>query len=243
MEDVHPMPQMIAALFENRAAAEQALQALLGSGVARDRIALIGERADREVSSISGFRDLARDDDLAALHDLPLPEEDSRTFETGLRNGCSLIAARVDREQMDEAIRVIDMFEPLDLDRRSAAWQRSDHDQERSPSGSAIGGPLGAGLTGGATAGQTNTAAVPGMGTMTDSTHDVGSADLRTDETSTSDLGLSSTTATGHRREEERAGRPGVLELGGQSATSTGRSDRYRREPGRAGRVRTYQSD
>ncbi len=227
------MPQMIAALFETRAKAEQALQALIGSGVARDRITVIGEQVGREVSSISGFRDLARDDDLAALHDLPLPEDDSRTFEAGLRNGCALVTARVDRDQMEEAINVVEMFDPVDLDRKSEAWQRSHVDSGSARSGVDVGAPLASGLTAGARAGQTNTSAVPGMGTMTDSTHDVGSGDLRTDETSQSDMGLSSTTATGHRRDEERAGRPGVLELGRG----------LRRDTNRSGRVRAYGQD
>jgi hypothetical protein len=227
------MPQMVAALFKTRAKAEEALQALIGSGVARDRITVIGEDAGREVSSISGFRDLSRDDDLAALQDLALPEEDGRSFEAGLRRGGALVAARIDRDHLEQAINVLEMFDPVDLDQRSEAWQQDHHDSENARSGIDVGGPLASGLTAGARAGQTNTSAVPGMGTMTDSTHDVGSADLRTDEASLSDMGQSSTTATGDRRAEERAGRPGVLEMGRG----------MRRDTNRSGRVRTYTRD
>lgn len=250
------MPHIIAALFEDYATAQRALQAMMTSGVARDRIAVVGENAGHEVSSVSGFRELsARDDLLAELHDLPLPDEDLELFEQGLRRGHVLISARVERENMEEAIGVIEMFDPVDMDRRSESSTNRPGASARP--GADVGEPLGAGLTGGADAGQTNTAAVPGMGQMTDRTDDVGSADLRTDETSTGDMGRSSTTATGHRREEERAGRPGVMELdqspdaslatkvapgisGTASAHGNAKPDLFRRDSTRMGRVRAY---
>lgn len=225
------MPHMIAALFETRGAAERALTALIGSGVARDRITVIGEDAGREVSSISGFRDLSRDDDLAALHDLGLPEEDSRGFEAALRHGCALVAARVDRDRMEEAIEVLGMFDPIDLDRRSEAWQQrqgSGVDSGAPDLGAPdLGAPLASGLTAGARSGQTNTSAVPGMGTLTEATHDLGSADLRTDEPSLTDMGGSTVTATG-RRADARAGEPGVLDLGRGMKRDTNRTGRVR---------------
>ncbi len=256
------MPHIIAALFRDQAGAQAALQALMESGVARDRIAIVGESEGGEVSSISGFRELsARDDVMAELHDLPLPEEDLHVFEHGLRRGHVLMSARVDRDNMDAAMRVIDLFEPLDVDHESEGWLREPGGQ--AAAGADVGGPLAAGITAGTGPGQTNTAAVPGMGTMTDRTDDLGSADLRTAEAGQpgpSDLGLSSTTATGHRREEERAGRPGVMEMDqspdaslatkmapGTGGTASGRGnakpDLYRRDSVRMGRVRAYSRD
>jgi hypothetical protein len=259
------MPQIVAALFADQGQAQRALQALMGSGVARDRIAIVGEGEGREVSSISGFRELsARDDVLAELHDLPLPDEDLQLFEDGLRRGHVLMSARVDRDNMEEAMRVIDMFDPIDVDRESESWARERGGSGPNAGGADVGAPLAAGLTAGMGTGTTNTPAVPGMGTMTDHTHDVGSADLRTTEagqSGESDLGLSTTTATGQRRAEERAGRPGVLDLdqGGADAslaakmapgtggTASGRGntkpDLYRRETVRIGRVRAYSRD
>jgi hypothetical protein len=257
------MPHIIAALFEDQARAQRALQGLLEAGVARDRIAIVGEGEAREVSSISGFRELsARDDQTAQLHDLPLPDEDLQVFEHGLRRGHVLMAARVDRENIEEAMRVIDLFDPIDVDRQSEAWSREAGAPHAGAAGADVGAPLGAGVTAGMGTGTTNTAAMPGTGTMTDHTHDVGAADLRTGE---ADLGLGSTTATGHRRDEERAGRPGVMELdqGAQDpsadaslatkmAPGTGgvasrhgnaKPDLYRRESVRIGRVRAYSRD
>jgi hypothetical protein len=243
------MPRIVTALFEDHAAAQRALQALIAAGVARDRIALIGESEGRDVSSISGFRELsARDDGLASLHDLPLPDEDLRLFEQGLRRGHALLSARVDAENMEEAVNVIDLFDPLDIDHRSRDWQQAHG--TAGGGGVDVGGPLAAGLTGGNTAGTTNTSALPGTGSLTTGTHDSGAADPRTREASASDMGLSSTAETGGRQAEARAGAPGVLELSqGQTVNASagrgffGGGDRFRRQTDRTGRVRVYARD
>lgn len=262
------MPHIIAALFPDQAHAQRALQALMEAGVARDRIAIVGESEGRDVSSISGFRELSPPrEGMAELHDLPLPDEDLQVFQQGLRRGHVLMSARVDRANMDEAMGVIDMFDPLDIDQHSETWMREQGGAGGRQAGADVGAPLAAGLTAGMGPGTTNTAAMPGTGTMTDHTDDVGSADLRTSEAGQSDqtdLGLSSTTATGHRREEERAGRPGVLELdqgrdraseaalaakmapgtgGLSSGQGNAKPDLYRRETVRMGRVRAYSRD
>jgi hypothetical protein len=244
------MPRIVAALFEDRAAAQRALQAMIGAGVTQDRIAILGESEGREVSSISGFRELsARDDTQTALHDLLLPEDDLREFDAGLRRGHALLTARVDAENIEEAIAVIEMFDPVDLDNRSEASQQQGAGAG-SRGGVDVGGPLGAGITGGATAGTTNTSALPGTGSLTTGTHDAGTADLRTQETSTSDMGVSSTRESGGNREDARAGMPGVMELAeGQTVNASagqgfqGGGDRYRREFNRTGRVRAYSRD
>ena len=134
-----------------------------------------------------------------------------------MRRGGCLLTVRVDSGTIDKAIALVGAFDPVDLDRRAA----------RSAAGSSPGAPLGAGLTAGAGPGTTNTAALPGMAGMAQSTHDSGAADLRTREAGRLDRG-SSTMATGGMRAEERAGAPGTLELA------------YRRDTDRMGRVRAY---
>jgi len=256
------MPHIVAALFDDRARAHGALQALMASGLAQDQAAILGDDVAPGAEGKDGFRQLsARDDDLAELHDLPLPEEDLQLFADGLRRGRFLVTVRVDRDGAEEAARVLEMFDPLDLDRDSEA---SLHGQGGTAGGADLGAPLAAGLTAGMALGTSNTPAVPGMGSMTDRTDDVGSADLRTTEagrSGQSDQGLGSTTATEHRRAEERAGRPGVLEMGGgdadaslatkmapgtdatASARGNAKPDLFRRETVRIGRVRAYSRD
>jgi hypothetical protein len=133
-------------------------------GIAQHRIVAVGNEDAREISSISGFRMLtARDDSMEALHDLNLPEDDQRLFEQGLHRGYTLIAARIDKEDLDEAVRVLEMFDPADLDRDSRDWLKENG---KAQSGTGPGAPLAAGIAGGAQAGMTNTESLPGMGLM-----------------------------------------------------------------------------
>jgi hypothetical protein len=231
------MPRIVTALFQDQAQAQQALQTLIGMGIAQSHITAIGFTEGREVSSISGFRTLsARDDFQAALHDLNLPSSDLHVFEDGLNSGCSLIAARVDRENIEEAVRVLEMFDPVDLDHRS----RDAASAGSSAAGADAGAPLGAGITGGSTAGTTNTSALPGMGLVSEAADDLGTADLRTSETAQSDKGLSTTTGTPARRDDERADREGVNELALKSDPPSLDAAPFQRFMNRGGRVWAY---
>src|SRR3954470_4021056 len=227
------MPRTIAALFEDRGRAEGALQALLEAGIAGYQSALFACRKagiagyqtplsacrDPRGSELAPGRTVSPDEGRfgAALRELGLPEPDTSEFEQAVRRGGCLLTVRVDAGTIDKAIALVAAFDPVDLDRRPAG----------SAAGSGPGAPLGAGLTAGAGPGTTNTAALPGMAGMAQSTHDSGAADLRTREAGRLDRG-SRARATGGMRAEERAGAPGTLELA------------YRRDTDRTGRVRAY---
>lgn len=233
------MPQMITALFREPAQARQALQALLEMGIAQHRIVAVGSEDAREISSISGFRALsARDDSLEALHSLNLPDRDLRVFEKGLREGCTMIAAQVDHNGVEEAARVLEMFDPVDLD--SSSQEQLDQNGDRNR-GTGPGAPLGAGITGGAQAGQTNTGSLPGMGLMSEGADDLGSADLRAGE-GQPNAGANTTTGTGARRSDERADREGVNDLALASQPSPDQPGLMQRHMNRGGRIWAYRS-
>ena len=235
------MPRIVTALFKDRAQAQQALQALIAMGIAQSRITGIGFAEAREVSSISGFRTLAPSDDARSeLGNLGLPPSDLPTFEQGLRRGGALIAVEVDADRMEDAARTLEMFEPLDLDPET---QESVDASSGAQAGGDVGAPLGAGLTGGASAGMTNTDALPGMGQMTNATDELGTADARTGEPTGAGARGASTTATGERRETERADRPGVNELGTTSTPPEPRSGPFQDRLNRGSRIRIYGSD
>jgi hypothetical protein len=220
------VPRTIVALFDDRGAAEGALQALIEAGVAGHHSALLACRQARPSEMAPGR---ALDPDharfAAALRELGLPERDTAEFEEAVRRGGCMLSLRVEAGALDKAIALIEAFDPADLDRRSADWHKGAG--SGAGSGVDVGAPLGAGLTAGAAAGATDTAAVPGMAGMAQSTHDVGSSDLRTQDLARFDQG-SSARATGGMRPEERAAAPGALEL------------RYSRDTSRTGRVRAY---
>jgi hypothetical protein len=232
-----PMPQMITALFRDPAQARQALQSLLEMGIAQHRIVAVGNQDAREISSISGFRSLsARDDSVEALHDLNLPDADRRIFEQGLHRGHTLIAAQVDRDNAEEAVRVLEMFDPVDLDGGSREWLSSGSDQ----AGADVGAPLGAGITGGASGGMTTTGTLPGMGLMAEGADDLGTTDLRTDEFAQTNQGSSTTVGTGARRSDERADREGVNELAVDTRPSADQPGLMQRHMNRGGRIWAY---
>jgi len=235
------MPRIITALFEDRGAAERALQALIETGTARDRIAIIGERHATGTEVAPTRPNAPNENVIAALRDLALPGEDTRMFEAGLRRGCALVSVRVDSGDIERAVQVLEMFDPVDLDRRSEEWLQGGEATAGGREGVDVGGPLGAGLTAGSGQGNTNLESVPGMGMMGDDTSSLGTADLRTSEMSLSDQGRSSVPA-GDRRTEERAGAPGVNEL---ATTGVGNAnpDLHRREMSGVGRVRRYMRD
>jgi hypothetical protein len=234
------MPQMITALFRDPAQARQALQSLLETGIAQHRIVAVGNEDAREISSISGFRTLsARDDSMEALHDLNLPESDRRLFERGLHRGHTLIAARVDQDNAEEAVRVLEMFDPVDLDGSSQEWLSSNGSDQ---AGADVGAPLGAGITGGSGGGMTTTGALPGMGLMAEGADDLGTTDLRTDEFAQINQGSSSTIGTGSRRSEERADREGVNELAMDTQPSPDQPGLMQRHMNRGGRIWAYRT-
>jgi hypothetical protein len=234
------MPQMITALFRDPAQARQALQSLLEMGIAQNRIVAVGNEDAREISSISGFRTLsARDDSMEALHDLNLPDADKRIFEQGLHRGHTLIAAQVDRANAEEAVRVLEMFDPVDLDGSSREWLSSSGSDR---DGVDAGAPLGVGITGGSGGGTTTTSTLPGMGLMAEGADDLGTADLRTDEFAQGNQGSDTTIGTGARRSDERADREGVNELAVDTRPSADQPGLMQRHMNRGGRIWAYRT-
>lgn len=226
------MARLIVAMYADRGSAEGALQALLTAGVARDRISLLGAE-HRPETEMAPLRERPLDQALSKLHDLRLSAEDIRFYEAGLSRDRVLLTARVEEQNLDKAHDILDMFNPVDLEHGGLAGAGTT--SGGAPSGGDVGGPLGAGLSAGAQGGTTNTAAVPGMNAMADALDATGTADLRTAEASTGEMG-SSTRPLGDRRAEERAGAPGTMELAAGP-------DLFQRDAARgSGRVRVYSS-
>jgi hypothetical protein len=228
------MPEMIAALFQERAKAQGALQALVQSGIAPDQIVAAGFNEGRQVSSISGFRALSPGGDFTTeLADLHLPQEDLQLFGRGLRRGLTLVAVRVDRSGIGAAVRRLEMFDPVDLDQGSGAWAGTEDETVAAD----VADPLGTGLAGGATGGLSNTEALPGMGSLTEGADELGTADQRTGE---ADTAMASTAATRTRPDDEREERPGVNELRTPSAAPAARGGPFQRQLNRGSRVWVY---
>jgi hypothetical protein len=205
------MAQLIAALFPDPARAERALQALMTAGLSGQRTGLIA--GETRATELGSFQVSSPPEN---IHFGAIPAEDRPLFEEGLRRGGSVLLADIVRD-LDKAVRIIETFDPMELEGGSGRPPRQGDGTRK---GVDVGAPLAADLTAGMGQGNTNLEGMPGAGTMADDTSTLGTADLRTDEMRAGDQGRSGV-AVGGRGAEERAGAPGVLELG--PATSLGR--------------------
>ncbi|WP_046864226.1 hypothetical protein [Microvirga massiliensis] len=200
------MPHIATAVFKDRFAAERALQALLEAGIPADRAAIIGVDQNREISSISGFRELSTRDDLgAALDALPIPDDERSMLATHLAQGRALVAVRVDDAILDKTADVLELLDPVQMDETT--------EQAATDVQAGTRAPLGEGLAAGSLGGMTNASALPGMGTLTEGSSDLGTSDLQTGSRAAPYAADGSTTSTGERRGDARAGAPGALEL------------------------------
>jgi hypothetical protein len=201
------MAQILAALFDDPGRAEAALQALMTAGLSGHRTRLI--RPEVHATELTPFRDPASGTAGLGAEGAAVPADDREAFEQGLRRGGCVLVADILRDP-EEAVRIVETFEPADLDGRTEGLrQRGGRSED---GGVDVGTPLGAGLTAGMGQGNTNLDSLPGAGALADDTSTLGTADLRTSEMSTGDQGRSAAPAGG-RRAEERAGAPGVRVL------------------------------
>ena len=136
-------------------------------------------------------------------------------------------------------MRVLEMFDPVDLDGSSREWL-DEHGSDRA--GADAGAPLAAGITGGSGAGTTTTSALPGMGLMAEGADDLGTTDVRTDGFSQANQGSNSTVGTGSRRSDERADREGVNELAVDTRPDADQPGLMQRHMNRGGRVWAYRT-
>src|SRR5688500_1519162 len=134
----------IAALFADPGRAEGALQALMTAGLSGHRTALI--RPEVYATEMTPFRDPAGSGAVRPGALAGVPAEDRAAFEAGLRRGGSVLVAEIAGD-LQEAIRIVETFEPADLDGRTEEAQRRQGGDTGMGGGVDVGAPLGAGLT------------------------------------------------------------------------------------------------
>ncbi|WP_406854540.1 hypothetical protein ABEG18_18585 [Alsobacter sp. KACC 23698] len=113
----------VAALFDSRAEAERAVDALIEEGFDRNDVRLTPEsERDHEGSDVveapradTGF--------WASLRDMFFPEEDRHVYAEGLRRGGYLVSVHTSPEHYEKAIDILDDEGTIDLDEREAAWR------------------------------------------------------------------------------------------------------------------------
>lgn len=142
------MSRTITALFDSRSDAESARSRLASADIEADNIRIhdqssAGYRAEGSYSDHEnlGFWESVRN--------VFLPDEDRHTYEEGVRRGGVLLTADVDQDQADDAVRLLEETNAVDVDERASGWRSlgwsdrahdaGERDQERGTSASSTG--------------------------------------------------------------------------------------------------------
>lgn len=60
---------------------------------------------------------------IGALVNWGVPREEAELYAEGIRRGSTLVAARVDDDRVNEAVQIMNRFNPIDVSRRSETWR------------------------------------------------------------------------------------------------------------------------
>ncbi|NTS66743.1 DUF2382 domain-containing protein [Sphingomonas sp. HHU CXW] len=135
------MSSTITALFDSRADAEAAKDRLKSARVDADHIHIHDKSsAGYKETGYSTHEDRGFWD---SIKNAFVPDEDRHTYEEGVRRGGALLTADVDDDCIDEAVRVLEEANSIDIDDRSSQWRSSGWDY---PGAGAAAGATGAAL-------------------------------------------------------------------------------------------------
>lgn len=120
------MTRTITALFDQRADAEAAKNRLEVAHVDASHISIHDKTS-------SGFHatghSTTQDPGMwASIKNAFLPDEDRHTYEEGVRRGGFLLTADVGEEHVDDAVRVLEEADTVDIDDRTGEWRSSGWD-------------------------------------------------------------------------------------------------------------------
>ena len=120
------MATTITALFDSRSDAEAAKARLKAARVDADHVHLHDKSSE-------GYRDsgYSNHEDRGfwdSVKNAFAPDEDRHAYEEGVRRGGTLLTADVDDDCVDEAVRVLEEANSIDIDDRSSQWRSSGWD-------------------------------------------------------------------------------------------------------------------
>src|SRR5829696_1993619 len=160
----------ITAFFDSREDANEAVERLVSSGVARSDVTLVEgsggtQGTARSSQGTVSSRSYPQEEGTGfweALKDLFLPDEDRATYAEGLRRGGYLVTVRATDAQYDRAVDILDDEGTVDINERESAWRSEGWTGYGAGSGSGPG--LSSAGTGGSKGLGTSSSATSGMG-------------------------------------------------------------------------------
>lgn len=141
------MSRTITALFDSRPDAEAARQRLASANIGADDIQIIDQSSTGY--STDSYSTHENRGFWASLKDMFLPDEDRHTFEEGVRRGGYLLVVQASDRDADEAERILDETNAVDIDQRSQQWRESGWSGYQATSGATtVGMSAGSGMVG-----------------------------------------------------------------------------------------------
>lgn len=114
------MSRTITAMFDTRADADAGRERLLASNIDADNVRVHGGSGTITTGSGQSTEDGGM---WSSIKNAFLPDEDRHTYEEGARRGGFILSADVDDSQVDDAVRVLEDANSVDIDERSAQWK------------------------------------------------------------------------------------------------------------------------
>jgi uncharacterized protein (TIGR02271 family) len=110
----------ITALYDNRQDAEHARAELTAAGIATSDVQITA--ADQQTSTTTSGESAEPRSFMAALKDFFMPDEDRHAYSEGVRRGGCLLSVRVDEDDADQVISILDDTDAIDFDTRQQQW-------------------------------------------------------------------------------------------------------------------------
>ena len=120
------MTQTITALFDQRSDAEAAKERLKQSNVDAGHISIHDKTSSGYKAE--GYSSTKEPGLWGSVKHAFLPDEDRHTYEEGVRRGGFLLTADVDHSNVDDAVRVLEEANSVDVDDRAKQWRTSGWD-------------------------------------------------------------------------------------------------------------------
>ncbi|CAA9288442.1 MAG: hypothetical protein AVDCRST_MAG08-4384, partial [uncultured Acetobacteraceae bacterium] len=151
----------ITALFDSRAEADKAVQALVSEAGVSQSSVRVEAGSGTAAAGASAQQDKGF---FASLRDMFIPDEDQHAYAEGVRRGGAMVSAKVEDAQMDTAMDVLERHGAVDLDEREATWKREGWTGYSGAAAAGAGVGAGTGAVVGASSDGTSTgvAAMPG---------------------------------------------------------------------------------
>ena len=121
------MSRTITAMFATRADAEAGAERLRQAGIDAAHVNVHDQSTHKTGADYSTHHDQGT---WASIKNAFLPDEDRHTYDEGIRRGHAVLTADVEDHKIDDAVRVLEEANTLDIDEQASSWRQSGWDYQ-----------------------------------------------------------------------------------------------------------------